>query len=62
MIDVWGELSQEIILRHESRCWSRFLNLRRRSFIVSNVQMEGGLFMDINLMIIRGGNVVGQTG
>ena len=41
---------------------SRFLNLRRRSFIVSNVQMEVSLFMDINLITVKkGGNVVGQT-
>ena len=41
---------------------SRFLNLRRRSFIVSNVQMEGGLFMNVNLATVKkGGNVVGQT-
>ena len=41
---------------------SRFLNLRRRSFIVSNVQMEVGLFMDIYLVTVKkGGNVVGQT-
>ena len=41
---------------------SRFLNLRRRSFIVSNVQMEVSLFMDINLITVKkGGNVAGQT-
>ena len=38
---------------------SRFLNLRRRSFIVPNVQMEGGLFMNVNIVIVNeGGNVV----
>ena len=41
---------------------SRFLNLRRRSLIVSNIQMEGGLFVNVNLMTVKkGGNVVGQT-
>ena len=41
---------------------SWFLNLRRRSFIVSNVQMEGGLFMNVNLITIKeGGNVVGHA-
>ena len=41
---------------------SRFLNLRRRSFIVSNVQMEGGLFVNVNLIYCKkGGNVVGHA-
>ena len=37
---------------------SRFLNLRRR-FVV---QMESGLFMNVNLVIVKeGGNVVGHA-
>ena len=36
---------------------SRFLNLRRRSFIVSSVQMESGLFMNVNLIIVRKGEM-----
>ena len=41
---------------------SRFLDLRRRSFIVSSVQMESGLFMNVNLVIVKeGGNVVGHA-
>ena len=41
---------------------SRFLNLRRRSFIVPNVQMKRGLFMNVNLVIVKeGGNVVGHA-
>ena len=41
---------------------SRFLNLRRRSFIVSNVPTEGGLFMNVNLINCKeGGNVVGHA-
>ena len=41
---------------------SRFLNLRRRSLIVSNIQMEGGLFVNVNLMTVKKeGDVVGQT-
>ena len=38
---------------------SRFLNLRRRSFVVLHVQMEGGLFVNVNLdNCKKGGNVV----
>ena len=42
---------------------SRFLNLRRRSFIVSRVQTEVGLFMNINSFIVeeRGSCNGGQT-
>ena len=36
---------------------SWFLNLRRRSFIVPNVQMESGLFMNVNLVIVRKGEM-----
>jgi len=41
---------------------SRFLNLRRSSLIVSNIQMEGGLFVNVDLMTVKKeGDVVGQT-
>ena len=35
---------------------SRFLNLRRR-FVVPNVQMESGLFMNVNLITVRKGEM-----